>query len=84
MLTSYAEDPTLLSGTLRSTLDVVGEHQDAEIVSSFGHKRTWLIDSPAVRSTAPSALDLRRVQNCIQQPRFSRLPRRRQFFGRVC
>jgi ABC-type multidrug transport system fused ATPase/permease subunit len=27
------EDPTILSGTLRSTLDVFEEYQDAEIVS---------------------------------------------------
>ena len=28
----YAEDPILLSGTLRSTLDIFGEYDDAEIV----------------------------------------------------
>lgn len=28
-----AEDPTILSGTLRSTLDVFDEYEDAEIVS---------------------------------------------------
>lgn len=28
------EDPTVLSGTLRSTLDVFGEYDDADIVSS--------------------------------------------------
>lgn len=27
-----AEDPTILSGTVRSTLDVFGEYEDAEIV----------------------------------------------------
>jgi len=27
------EDPTILSGTLRSTLDVFDEYQDADIVS---------------------------------------------------
>jgi ABC-type multidrug transport system fused ATPase/permease subunit len=32
---SYSpEDPTILSGTLRSTLDVFEEYEDAEIVSS--------------------------------------------------
>jgi len=31
----FAEDPTILSGTLRSTLDVFGEYQDAEIVRHF-------------------------------------------------
>lgn len=29
----YAEDPTILSGTLRSTLDVFDEYEDVEIVS---------------------------------------------------
>lgn len=29
------EDPTILSGTLRSTLDVFDEYDDAEIVSSL-------------------------------------------------
>jgi ABC-type multidrug transport system fused ATPase/permease subunit len=32
-LTRISEDPTILSGTLRSTLDVFDEYQDAEIVS---------------------------------------------------
>lgn len=31
----FTEDPTILSGTLHSTLDVFGEYSDAEIVS--GH-----------------------------------------------
>ena len=35
MLTSVAEDPTILSGTLRSTLDVFDEYDDAEIVGHF-------------------------------------------------
>lgn len=35
LLLSYiAEDPTILSGTLRSTLDVFEEYEDAEIVSN--------------------------------------------------
>lgn len=29
----FAEDPTILSGTLRSTLDVFDEYEDVEIVS---------------------------------------------------
>lgn len=33
LIYSIAEDPTVLSGTLRSTLDVFGEYDDAEIVS---------------------------------------------------
>jgi hypothetical protein len=32
-LTRISEDPTILSGTLRSTLDVFDEYQDAELVS---------------------------------------------------
>jgi hypothetical protein len=32
-LTISAEDPTILSGTLRSTLDVFDEYEDHEIVS---------------------------------------------------
>ena len=35
MLTLSAEDPTILSGTVRSTLDVFDEYSDAEIVSRF-------------------------------------------------
>lgn len=31
-LTIIPQDPTILSGTLRSTLDVFDEYQDAEIV----------------------------------------------------
>lgn len=31
----YVEDPTILSGTLRSTLDVFNEYEDAEIVSNL-------------------------------------------------
>lgn len=30
---AYTEDPTILSGSLRSTLDVFEEYEDAEIVS---------------------------------------------------
>lgn len=33
LLTVSTEDPTILSGSLRSTLDVFGEYQDVEIVS---------------------------------------------------
>lgn len=32
-LNYLSEDPTILSGTLRSTLDVFDEYQDADIVS---------------------------------------------------
>lgn len=35
ILNIKSEDPTILSGTLRSTLDVFDEYQDAEIVSTF-------------------------------------------------
>jgi ABC-type multidrug transport system fused ATPase/permease subunit len=33
----YAEDPVLLSGTLRSTLDIFGDYDDAEIVRILPH-----------------------------------------------
>ena len=32
LMSGVAEDPTILSGTLRSTLDVFSEYEDAEIV----------------------------------------------------
>lgn len=35
-LTIIPQDPTILSGSLRSTLDVFDEYQDAEIVSISG------------------------------------------------
>ena len=35
LLIAIPEDPTILSGTLRSTLDVFNEYQDAEIVCMF-------------------------------------------------
>ena len=35
------EDPTILSGSLRSTLDVFEEYQDAEIVS-YMPNRCWV------------------------------------------
>ncbi len=38
-----AEDPIILSGTLRSSLDVFGEYEDAEIVSEF--LRIWWLAS---------------------------------------
>lgn len=34
ILMRSSEDPTVLSGTLRSTLDVFGEYNDVDIVSS--------------------------------------------------
>ena len=33
----YAEDPVLLSGTLRSTLDIFGDYDDTEIVRILLH-----------------------------------------------
>lgn len=35
MLTIRAEDPTILSGTLRSALDVFDEYEDADIVGDI-------------------------------------------------
>jgi ABC-type multidrug transport system fused ATPase/permease subunit len=41
-LTIIPQDPTILSGTLRSTLDVFDEYEDVEIVChSFLHTRAW-------------------------------------------
>ncbi|KAM0756050.1 P-loop containing nucleoside triphosphate hydrolase protein [Meredithblackwellia eburnea MCA 4105] len=40
-LTIIPQDPTILSGTLRSTLDIFGEHDDAEIFSAL--RRVHLI-----------------------------------------
>ncbi len=34
-LTIIPQDPALLSGPLRSSLDVLGEYSDAQIVSDF-------------------------------------------------
>lgn len=34
LIITNAEDPTILSGTLRSTLDVFSEYEDAEIVGA--------------------------------------------------
>ena len=45
-----AEDPTILSGTLRSTLDVFEEYEDAEIVSFLSEVR---ITPNSVNSTKP-------------------------------
>lgn len=42
-LTIIPQDPTILSGTLRSTLDVFGEYEDAEIYEAL--KRVHLIPS---------------------------------------
>ena len=39
------EDPTILSGTLRSTLDVFNEYQDSEIVHLL-----FLSSSPCIKS----------------------------------
>ncbi|KAJ6499847.1 P-loop containing nucleoside triphosphate hydrolase protein [Mycena vulgaris] len=43
-LTIIPQDPTILSGTLRSTLDVFGEYTDAEIFDAL--RRVHLIPSP--------------------------------------
>ena len=41
----YAEDPVLLSGTLRSTLDIFGDYDDAEIVRISFHVTAFRIPS---------------------------------------
>lgn len=43
------EDPTILSGTLRSALDVFGEYQDSKIVSAG--ISLCLLNSPLANST---------------------------------
>jgi ABC-type multidrug transport system fused ATPase/permease subunit len=40
---TYAEDPTILSGTLRTTLDVFDEYEDADIFEAL--RRVHLIPS---------------------------------------
>ena len=40
-LPDYLEDPTILSGSLRSTLDVFEEYQDSEIVSYMPSGLWW-------------------------------------------
>ncbi|KAI0331721.1 multidrug resistance-associated ABC transporter [Cubamyces sp. BRFM 1775] len=47
-LTIIPQDPTILSGTLRSTLDVFGEYQDAEIYEAL--RRVHLIPAGEVTS----------------------------------
>lgn len=49
-VTIIPQDPTILSGTLRSTLDVFGEYSDHEIYESL--RRVHLI--PAEGSTGPA------------------------------
>jgi len=57
-LTRISEDPTILSGTLRSTLDVFDEYQDAEIVSIVDAAYSCYTQlSFLVRSTTSCPLD---------------------------
>jgi hypothetical protein len=51
-LTIIPQDPTILSGTLRSALDVYGEHTDAEILESL--TRVHLLQSLMSKSDASS------------------------------
>ncbi|KAI0761279.1 multidrug resistance-associated ABC transporter [Trametes elegans] len=51
-LTIIPQDPTILSGTLRSTLDVFGEYQDAEIYEAL--RRVHLIPSGEVAEDSES------------------------------
>ncbi|KAF8178262.1 multidrug resistance-associated ABC transporter [Pholiota molesta] len=48
-LTIIPQDPTLLSGTLRSTLDVFGEYEDAEIYETLSRVHLILSSSSAVQ-----------------------------------
>lgn len=48
LINAAAEDPTILSGTLRSTIDVFSEYEDAEIVRAhpFFHLAQYLMVIP--------------------------------------
>ena len=53
-LSRFEEDPTILSGTLRSTLDVFNEYDDVEIVRTLSHgdSRPFYTQILSVRSAA--------------------------------
>lgn len=56
-LTIIPQDPTILSGTLRSTLDVFQEYEDAEIVCCLNYISVLLLTFVAVRSPSPRTSD---------------------------
>jgi len=59
-LTIIPQDPTILSGTLRSTLDIFGEYEDAEIYEAL--KRVHLIPAEEVPSD-PDAINANVFRN---------------------
>ena len=61
MFASGTEDPTILSGTLRSTLDVFNEYEDAEIVSSVTARWSPSYCILSVRSSASCSFDTFRL-----------------------
>ncbi|KIM46655.1 hypothetical protein M413DRAFT_440257 [Hebeloma cylindrosporum] len=67
-LTIIPQDPTILSGTLRSTLDVFDEYQDAEIYESL--RRVHLIpseDTPAEASDTVNANVFRDLDSKVSE-----------------
>ena len=44
LIAKITEDPTILSGTLRTTIDVFNEYQDAEIVRFYLFMKAYLLD----------------------------------------
>ncbi|KAF7983210.1 hypothetical protein HWV62_23484 [Athelia sp. TMB] len=60
-LTIIPQDPTILSGTLRSTLDVFEEYQDAEIYEAL--RRVHLIPVEGTPEEAPGAINANVFRN---------------------
>ncbi|KAI0918434.1 hypothetical protein AcV5_002428 [Taiwanofungus camphoratus] len=67
-LTIIPQDPTILSGTLRSTLDVFNEYEDAEIYEAL--RRVHLIpssDTPAEDADAVNANVFRNLDSSVSE-----------------
>ncbi|KAH7910130.1 hypothetical protein BJ138DRAFT_1127138 [Hygrophoropsis aurantiaca] len=67
-LTIIPQDPTILSGTLRSTLDVFDEYQDAEIFESL--RRVHLIpaeDTPSEEADTVNANVFRNLDSLVSE-----------------
>ncbi|KAF8649184.1 hypothetical protein AX16_005982 [Volvariella volvacea WC 439] len=60
-LTIIPQDPTILSGSLRSTLDVFDEYEDAEIFEAL--RRVHLIPSEDSESEAPESINVNVFRN---------------------
>lgn len=66
------EDPTILSGTLRSTLDVFSEYEDADIVSIlFYPPRSWLTVLLSSLKRFAGFTSYLRMMQCQTRPRRS-------------